>query len=246
MGFLANPLVIKGIGAGASLLGGWLSGRHAKKAAAQRSPEEMQALAGAQGAATGLGTLGQQGFQQGTAAFGQGLGNLGQAGNYWQTLLGGNRAAMAQATAGPRGAITDQYRGAERGLERSGVRGGVRDLAMAELSRDRAGKIAGLTTGVQPGAAQQLAGIGGDIGQLGLGMAGLGAQATGGAGSLWSHLLGAGAGNRYQANEAGQAAAAPWGSIFFDLLSGMFKGGGKSPLKSRQTVPNSTTWMPGG
>jgi hypothetical protein len=242
MGFLAPAL--PWIGKGAALIGGWLGGKKAQSSAMQRSPEELAALGGAQGAAGSLGRMGSSLLQGGQQTLGQGTGMLGSAGNYWQTLLGGNRAAMSQATAGPRAALTDQYRGAERGLERSGLRGGVRDLASAELSRDRAGKIAGLTTGVQPFAAQQLAGVGSELGSLGTSQAGLGVGAAGAGGQLWSRLLGEGFDNRRYGRAEGEHASTSIGSLIFDILSGL--GGKKSPLSSKQTVPNSTTWMPGG
>lgn len=208
MGFLAPAL--PWIGKGAALLGGWLGGRKAQSSAMQRSPEEQTALSGAQGAAGDLGGYGRQLFGMATPA-------LGQATNYWQTLLGGNRAAMAQATAGPRAALTDQYRGAERGLERSGLRGGVRDLASAELSRDRASKIAGLTTGVQPGAAEQLGNLGQVSAQLGIGAAGAGAN-------IWQHLLQGGFENRKYGRQEGQNFGAGLGGLIFDILSGVSGG----------------------
>lgn len=67
---------------------------------------------------------------------------------------------MQLATAGPAAQLTDVYRGAERGLERSGVRGGSAVQAQGELARDRANSIAQLTTGQQGGAAEGLSRIG--------------------------------------------------------------------------------------
>jgi hypothetical protein len=226
MGWLSNPYVKAGVGIGGSLLGNWLGGK-AAQSAMQRTPEEQQALAGGQAAAGGLGRQGAGLTGMGLPYAGQSAGMLGQSGNYWQTLLGGNRAAMAQATAAPRGAITDQYRGAERSLERSGVRGGVADLARAELSRDRAGKIAGLTTGVQPMAAEQLASVGGQMGQLGTTLTGQGTAALIGGGNTWAQLLRAGAENRFAGQQAGAQTASQVGGGIWDLLSG---GVGKGAL----------------
>jgi hypothetical protein len=97
--------------------------------------------------------------------------------SYYAKLLQGNRAAMSQATAGPMRQITDVYRGAERGLERQGVRGGERQTALAELNRDRAASIAGLTTGQQGAAANALADIGSDMTRTGMaGISGAGSQ----------------------------------------------------------------------
>lgn len=130
-------------------------------------------------------TLGQLRGQSGTL-FNQGLPMAQNAGGYFSTLLRGSRAAMQQATAGPAAQITDTYRGAEAGLEKAGVRGGEAATARAELQRDKASKIAGLTTGVQPMAAGALADLGGKMvseGQSGV------ANAASGYGSLMANRL---------------------------------------------------------
>jgi len=216
MGFVA-PFIPTIAGA----IGGIFAGKKATSAAMKRSPEEQQALTGAQGAAGGL-------QQAGTSLLQQGSPYLQKAGGYYSTLLGGNRAAMSQAVAGPRAALTDVYRGAERGLERSGVRGATRELAEAELGRDRASRIAGLTTGVQPSAAAALADLGGGTAQLGLGAM----QAGGG---IYGRLLGEGAQNRYYGRSEGERFSSGVGGLLFDILSGTMKFG-KRPLQS------STPW----
>ena len=211
MGFLAPamPWIAKGAG----ILGGALFGKHEQNVAQQRSPEEQAALGGAQSSATGL-------TQAGQSLFGAGLPAAQQSTGYWSTLLRGNRAAMAQATAAPRAAITDQARGQELSLERQGVRGGIKDLAKAQITRDTGSQIAGLTTGVQPMAAQQL-------GTLGTSLTGQGTSAMGQAGNIWGNLLGAGANNRYYARGEGAQAGAGMGSLIFDLLNTKWgKGGG--------------------
>lgn len=204
MGFLANPFVLKaGAAIGGSLFGKFLQGN-----AQKRSPEESAALGGAQGAAKGLTT-------QGNNLISQGSPYMQQAGSYWSTLLNGNRAQMSQATAAPRASITDVYRGAESNLERSGVRGAARDVATAELGRDRASKIAGLTTGVQPYAAQQLGSLGGDLTRTGSGL-------LASSGSIWGNLLGQGYQNRVYARGEGEKGGGAIGSMIFDILSGTF------------------------
>lgn len=211
MGFLAPalPWIVKG----GALLGGFLGGRKAQSSAQQRSPEELAALGGAQAAGSGLLTSGTQLTQAG-------LPGAQQAASYYSTLLGGNRAQMSEAVAGPRGAITDQYRGAERGLERSGIRGAQGDLARAELNRQRVGQIAGLTTGVQPMAAAGLA-------DLGTNLVSQGGQRQAAAGSLYGSLLGQGAANRIYARGEGEKAGTSIGSFLFDILSRFGgKGGG--------------------
>lgn len=171
----AVPVVSLGI----SAFSAWKNARAAGKAGAAQN-----ALLGEQAASARLGrNTGYDMIQRGMPATSSAL-------NYYAKLLQGNRATMAQAVAGPTRQITDVYRGAERSLERQGVRGGVRDTALAELSRDRAADIAGLTTGVQGQAADRLAdlgttlsnqgmqGISGAAGQFGSAASGFGQQAT--------------------------------------------------------------------
>lgn len=210
MGFLAPamPWIIQG----GAALGGALFGKKSTGSAQQRSPEEQAALRGSQSAAGSLASTGS-----GLTAAGQAT--VGPAASYYQTLLRGSRPAMSVATAGPRAAITDVYRGAERGLERSGVQGAQRDVATADLNRQRASQISSLITGVQPAAADALTGIGQTQTAQGLG-------ATGAAGSIYGQLLGQGAANRQYARGEGEKSGLGIGGLLFDLISGMTKKGG--------------------
>ncbi len=216
MGFLAPavPWLIKG---GAALAGGLL-GKKSQSSAMARSPEEQAALTGATNSANAM-------TQAGTGLLNQAQPMIGRASNYWSTLLGGNRAAMSQATAGPRAALTDVYRGAESNLDRSGIRGAQRDVAAAELGRDRAGQIARLTTGVQPGAATNLGNLSGTL-------LGSGSSLLSSGGNVWGNLLTAGSENRQYARKEGEKSATGIGSILFDILSNIKfgKGGGNADL----------------
>ena|SRR5204863_3485698 len=211
MGFLAPamPWIIQG---GSALLGGML-GKKSEANAAKRSPEEQAGLSGETGAATNLANTG-------TALTSMGMPAVQGATNYWSTLLRGNRAAQSQATAGPRAQLTDLYRGAKGNLERAGIRGASKDRATEELGRDEASKVAGLTTGVQPMAAEQL-------GSLGSTTTGQGISATGGAGSLYSNLLGQGFQNRKYARGEGEKAGSSIGNLLGNLF-GSLLGGKKS------------------
>jgi hypothetical protein len=211
-------------------IGGMIAGRHATSAAQKRSPEEEAALAGAMGSAGQLGAQGQE-------LIGTGLPYMQQAGKYYSTLLRGNQALQSQAIATPRAALTDLYRGAERDLSRSGVQGAARQVAQGELSRDRAGRIAGMITGVQPAAAGALADLGSTFlthGQYGAGEAG----------RLYANLLGQGAENRYYARGEGERAAKPFGGLLFDAVSGALgKMGKKTPPTLPQTpLPSRAPW----
>jgi hypothetical protein len=214
-----GPLIAQGAG----MVGGALAGKKATSMAMQRSPEELAALEGA--TATARETLGagreamgagRDLLGQGRALTGEGRGMLQGPANYYQTLLSGNRAAMSGAVAPAVAQLTGTYRGATRALQHSGVRGAARDQQAGELNRQRASQIAGLTTGVQGGAATALAGLGGQALGAGAGLtnAGSGLYSTGGsmqqgAGNIYGNLLNSGAANReYGRKEGGQTAAA--------------------------------------
>jgi hypothetical protein len=156
------------------------------------------------------GAASQQLLGQGQSLMGAGMPAMKSALNYYQTLLQGNRAAMAQAVAGPTAQLTDMYRGAERNLDRQGVRGGSRDLAVAELGRDRANSLAQLTTGVQPMAA-------GNLGSLGGSMTSMGAGALSSAAGIGSNITGQGFQNRQNSNQMWGGALSDVGGAMFDV-----------------------------
>ena len=214
-----GPLIAQGGG----LVGGMIAGQQATKMAQKRSPEEMAALQGAQGSASQLGRVGGQLTQQGQ--------DYQRApGQYFQTLLSGNRAAMSQAVAGPTAQITGNYRGAERNLNQQGIRGASRDQAAADLNRQRVSQIAGLTTGMQPYAAEQLAKLGGENIQ-----SGIGALATGG--GLHQGLLNSGFDNRKYAREEGGKTGAAIGGLARDLGEVAFKKPAATPTPSQRPQP---------
>lgn len=197
----AVPLII----AGSSLVSAYLGSR--------KSKEEKGALRGqqqAQGALMGQGnTLMQMGLPATRSALG-----------YYDTLLQGNRAQMSQAVAAPTAQITDLYRGAERNLDHKGIRGGGRDLAMAELGRGRVSQLAQLTTGVQPMAAQNLGALGSQSSAQGIG-------ATGAAAGVATNIAAQGFQNRQNTNEMYGQAGANIGSAVYDIWKNKSAAGGK-------------------
>lgn len=207
----------------ASTIGGIIGGKKATSSAQARSPEESLALTGGQQTAGMLNRVGTQQIGAGQALTREGQTTLAQPTNYYSRLLYGNRAAQSQAVAAPRAAISDVYRGAERGLERSGVRGAARDVATGELNRQRAGQISSLITGVQPQAAEALTGIGQYQMGAGAGLTGQGIGAEGTAGGIFGNLLGQGAQNRVYAREEGEKFGSSFGGLLFDILSGAMK-----------------------
>lgn len=243
------PIAIQ---AGMAIYGHYANKKKAKEAA-QRSAEEQTALSGAQGIAGNMSAEGQRLIQQGQN-------NQSPAANFYRTLLMGSRGSMNQAVAAPTAAISDVYSGAERNLDRSGVRGAARDVASADLGRQRAGQISGLITGVQPMAAQNLAAIGGQQTSQGV-------SAQGNAANLYGNLLGEGFRNRVYGNQQADQAGQSTGSLLASLVStgvsaysgyaggggstygmgsgpGLVAGDGINTLSQRQTTPSWNTWMP--
>lgn len=221
-----------GIQAGGAVAGA-LAGRKATSMAQQRSPEELAALSGARG-------IGDQASRAASSILGESKPYMAQAGQYYQTLLRGSRPAMAQAVAGPSAEIGARYRGAERGLAQMGVRGAARDVAKANLNRQRASDVSGLITGLQPGAADALA----KLGISGMQTAG---PLLGTAGNIYGNLLGYGAENRRYARSEGEKTSKAIGAFTRDIgdVLNRPRGGGRAPLGSRQTYPNVGALPPG-
>jgi hypothetical protein len=200
-----GPLIAQGAG----LAAGVYAGKKMTQSAAQRSPEELAALANSNKAAGGM-------TDAGNSMLAESKPYLRKAGGYYSTLLSGNRAAMSQATAAPRAQLQEQLRGQEGKLATSGIRGAARDVIGGQMSRDNAGKVAGLTTGVQPWAADQLA-------NLGTTQAQTATPLLANAGTIYGNLLGRGFENRKYSREEGakgteaigklasMAGTIPWG-----------------------------------
>lgn len=177
------------------------------------SKAEQGFMGQAHGAAGQLGRAGGGLLDQGQSAVGKGA-------NYYSTLLNGSRSQIAQALQPERQALSDTYRGAERGIERSGARGAAKDMAVAELQRQKAGQIGGLAAAVRPGAAQALTQIGQTATSQGLG-------ATQGAASIYDQLLGRAGQQADRASEARGGLGEQIGSI----LSNIMKKGGTAAVK---------------
>ena len=140
----------------------------------------------------------------------------------------GNRRMQQAATAPAAANIKDAFTGAQMATDRSMVRGGVRDQALATLSRDSANQTSRLYAGVQPGAANALM-------SGGQGMVGAGTGATGAAGTL---ALGGGnlaLGQAQQQYGFGQG----YGNLLFNLFQGLIKpqGGSGGVLPSKPAWP---------
>jgi len=138
---------------GGAGVAGMIAAKKAQDAAQQLNPNQQAVWNGQQQVAGNAAGGAQQLYTQGQQL-------LSGPSNYYQALLSGNRAAMTQAVAPGIAALTDTYRGAIRGLDQAGVQGAQKAQAMSDLTRQRAGQIGSLITGVQPGAASALTGMG--------------------------------------------------------------------------------------
>lgn len=225
MAAAAIPIAM-GVGSMVSARSGSKSAAKTERIASTPTALERSSAAGAGGAAGKLGGIGD-------ILYGQGKGSLGRATSYYETLLGrGGRGAMESAVAPAAESISDLYGGVSKSLEGSNVRGGVRDMALAEAEREKRGKISRLTAGVQPGAASAL----GDIGKF---QTGTGVGATGASAGIYSDLLGKGLQSRglgltgrLEGEKARGQTGSDIGNMLFTLLaSGAGKSGGGSGYK---------------
>ena len=208
MGPLAAPLIIGGSTLGASLLGRRGPGR-----------EEKASLSASTAAA-------KQAQQQGAQLFQFGFPQLRQAGTFFSRLLAGDRGVLAPEAAD----ITQRASGEARALEQLGVRGGARDVALADVGQRQSTALANLLPRARFGAAESLANLGGSA--TAAGQAG-----AGGAASLFAQLLQLQQQGRLGGAALGQQAGRDIGGLLFDLLLGLQKGG-QGLLPSRQTVPS--------
>ena len=227
------------IGAGGTIGGGLLSlfgARSASRAAMKRTPEEQAALA----AQTGLQ---QQQLAQMKGLYESAKPAADQTLNYYTSLLSGNRQKM-DATLRPQvGQINDVAQGAETGLRARGVTGGVLRQGLSRIQTERQRQIGDAYVDAPGRAAQGLSAMTG-------GLLGASNAAGGNAGMTGANILGSEGANRDRGQAAGSSAATNFGGLIASLLSayGGVKRGASAGgvLTSRQTVPNSTTWMPGG
>lgn len=219
------------IGAGGAI-GSGLLGFFGAKRASTPSPVETQAQQTQTDASKALGA-------QGALLTNYGMPKLQQAGNYFSTLAGGNRAATAQALAPDVANINSTYGGAQRTISRF-LRGPERDMQLGDLSRQRAGAVGSLFTGARDRGVSGLA----SLGEYGVGQ---GTAAYGGAANIASGVQGMGMQNRFGGAALQRQAGADTASLIFQLLrSGLFSGKGSGG--STPNIPTMTGWpstMPG-
>lgn len=215
----------------------WQSHRDATNAA-KLSPAEQQAQQTQLGASKAL-------TSQASTLTNYGLPKLQQAGNYFSTLAGGNRAATAQALAPETANINDLYGGTQRTLQRF-LKGPDRDYQMGELARQRTGQIGGLFAGAR---AQGVSGLV-SLGEYGVGQ---GTSALGGAAGIAGSVAGMGQSNRIYAGQLQQQAGSSTAALILQLLkmyAGRSGGSGFASIPSigvSSGIPTGVgTTVPGG
>ena len=112
----------------------------------------------------------ETGSATGRSLTGQGASTLGDAANYFKSLISGNRSALLRTVAPEAGAVQQQSDAQKRQLATSGTsRGGGVAGVNQQRDTDTMAAVDRLLFGVRPGAAQELAQTGAAIGNLGLG-----------------------------------------------------------------------------
>lgn len=114
------------------------------------------------------------GLNTGKPAVAQGQSDLGQAAGYDSKLLNGDRSTIMQALSPQISSITGQADAARRQQAAMGTsRGGGTNANNQQQQQREQGAISSAVGGVQPQAAQSLAGIGGTEAGLGANLLGL-------------------------------------------------------------------------
>lgn len=155
------------------------------------------------------------GLDTGKSNVAQGTSDLGQSAGYDSKLLNGDRSTILQAISPEVSSITGQADAARRQQAALGTsRGGGTNANNQQIQQREQGAISNAVGGVQPQAAQSLAGIGGTEAGLGANLLGLGNNA---AGNLTGDAI-----NSYKTTSAQNGAAgAALGQIASGLIFGL-------------------------
>lgn len=157
----AIPLIVGGVSAASSA---WQAHK-----AGQVAGSQQQLMGQQSNLANEIGS-----FARGQSSMAQPA--LNKAMQYYMTLANGNRGAIDSALAPERAQITDNYAGAEKGLNARLAAGPQRDRAIADLYKQRAGQLGLMPLQARAGAVENL-------GKMGQGLAGNALNAYSGASS---------------------------------------------------------------
>lgn len=201
-----------------SMIGGALLG---KKLSGPSKPQQA-AMTGAQQGAQALTAAGQPLLTQGMTMADRAGGDLDAAGQYYRNILS-SRTAGREALAPEMASALNFYRGAENKTRRT-LRGGSRDVALAELDREKVGRMAMLLPEARRSAAQGILDVGGTRLSGGTALTGQGTNALANAAYAQGGLFNQATQLRGQEQEGGRA----WGGILYDVLGALpwGKGGG--------------------
>lgn len=205
---------------------GYFQGRGRRKRAEQ---QEQQATTAQQGIATDFTGFGRNFLRQAQPGF-------DRAQSYFTRLATGDRATMGAELAPDISAINDVYSGAARSMSRF-LRGPEKDVQTAELERERTGKIASLFRDARPNAVARLL-------DFSTGQANMGTGLLRSSASIYGGIADRATMNRLGAEQDEADAGEAFGTTLSDLFRFYGGGGGRRNLRSRQTVPNFTSWMP--
>lgn len=108
-----------------------------------------------------------------------GVDSLDQAGDFFKNILGGSSTDTEKLLGPQVSTIMSQYDSAAKAAQQLGPRGGGRTNAIETAKTGKVGAYGNLLGQAGTSAATGLAGVGSDVGKLGLGAAGIGTTETG-------------------------------------------------------------------
>lgn len=168
------PAIPAIIGVGGSLIGGLLGKSKAPSAAGISTPVDPSIAA----LNTSLKNLADFQVGQGQTVLPKALGALGQSEDFYRTLLSGDRNAMMSLLGPQLNAIGTQGQAQQRSISELMPRGGALTDRLGNLSTQSTGQINDALLNYRPAAAQSLANVGGQYGQIATGLLGQGGAAT--------------------------------------------------------------------
>jgi hypothetical protein len=168
----------------------------------------------------------------GSSTFSAGTGALAPSIDYYSKLLSGDPTATAAAIAPTTSGIMSQYDTAYKNLTDGTARGGQRSGSIANLESSKASSVGNVIAGVQPAAAQGLAGLGTSLAGLGVAEQGVGNQSILGAlqGLLGQRGQDIGYTEQQQQNNLGLGQAL--GGLLSSLIGGSKSSSGATGLAS--------------
>lgn len=203
-------------------------GAFAGKKASGPSGGQTAAMGAQQAGMEGLTAMSKPLMSQGLSMARQGGQDLNAAGGYYRNILG-SRQAGREALAPEMTSAMEFYRGAESKAKRT-LQGGGRDMAVAELDRQKVAQLSGMLPAARRDAAEGMAGIGGQRLSGGSTLTGQGGNLASNAGYMAQGLFNNATTVRNQEQEGGST----WGKFLGGVMEQIPWGKGtKAPLPSK-------------